>query len=132
MNMKKYSIILVFGIVIFALCCCGVSGESIHVDPINISVNASGYGEGILYINETLSWIWLNPGLNDTEVYLGTEEGGFVIWEDQIIDCWFYQKTLDVFVQTQTKENFAICGRYSNSSENVTLCFVNTSLNGIG
>ena len=130
--MEKYSTVLVFGIVIFALCGYGVSGGSIEGTPINISVNASGYGEGIIHINETLSRIWLNPGLKETEVYIGTDQVGFVIWEDQIIDCWLYQKILDVFVQTQTKENFAICGRYSNSSENVTLCFVNTSLNGIG
>ena len=128
--MKKYSIALVFGIVIFALCGYCVSGGSTEDNPINISVDASGYGRGILHINETLSWIWLNPGLNETEVFLGTDEVGFVIWENQITDCWLYQKTLDVFVQTLTKENFNICGRFYNSTENVTLCFVNTSLNG--
>ena len=129
--MKKYITVLFFGIVIFALCGYGVSGGSIERTPINISVNASGYGEGLIHINETLSKIWLNPGLNGTEVYIGTDQVGFVIWEDEIVNCWLYPKILDVFVQTQTKENFDIRGRFHNSTENVTLCFVNTSLNRI-
>jgi hypothetical protein len=64
----------------------------------------------------------------ETEVFVGSDEVGVSVWEDQKRNCWIEEKRLDIFVDTRSEEEFDICGCFlltNGRTINITFCSVN-------
>lgn len=98
-----------------------------------IIVDPSGYGEGsyILKPSETvLVGVCLNPGVNGTEVFVGTDQVGIAVWEDQKKDCWILEKEVIIHVETDSEVDFDVCGRFLFANRTYgthAICHVNVS-----
>lgn len=98
-----------------------------------IIVDSSGYGQGMYTLkpSETvLVGVYLNPGPQETEVFVGTDEVGVAVWEDQKKDCWILEKEVIIHVETDSEEDFDVCGRFLFADRTFgvhTLCHVNAS-----
>lgn len=98
-----------------------------------IIVDSSGYGQGMYNLTTSgivLARVWLEPAARQTEVFIGTDEAGFSVWEDQKRNCWLEQRQVDISVDTDSEEDFDICGcfRLANGGIfNTTLSIVNVS-----
>ena len=95
-----------------------------------IIVDTSGCGQGTYNLGEILTRIWLEPAARQTEVFVGTDEVGVSVWEGQKQDCWLEQKRLDISVETDSEEDFDVCGCFlleNGATFNTSICHVNVT-----
>lgn len=108
------------------------SSENVTINN-QIIVDYSGYGRGIYTLNISevvLVGVCLNPVPLQTEVFVGTDEVGVAVWEDQKKDCWVLQEEVIIHIETNSEEDFDVCGRFLFANRTYgthAICHVNVT-----